>query len=132
MSQVGNEKPGPQRIAIDVMPRFVAEQSDPAQNRYVFAYRIVIANEGDVAVRLVSRHWIITDGDHRVQEVRGEGVVGQQPSLAPGERFEYTSGVTLPTPVGTMRGSYRMVTATGESFDAPVASFTLSVPRVLH
>jgi ApaG protein len=132
MSQVGSEKPGAQRIAIEVLPRFVAEQSDPAQNRYVFAYRIVIANEGDVAVRLVSRHWIITDGDHRVQEVRGDGVVGQQPTLEPGERFEYTSGVTLPTPVGTMRGSYRMVAANGTEFDAPVASFTLSVPRVLH
>jgi ApaG protein len=98
----------------------------------VFAYTITVTNTGTIAARLLSRHWIITDGEHRVQEVKGQGVVGQQPLLAPGESFEYTSGANLPTAVGTMRGTYQMVAADGRAFDAAIPPFTLSVPRVLH
>lgn len=111
---------------------YVAEQSDPSRDRYVFAYRIKVTNTGTVSAQLMSRHWIITDGEHRVQEVKGAGVIGQQPLLKPGESFEYTSGTEIPTPVGTMRGSYQMVAEDGCAFDAPIPSFTLSVPRVLH
>ena len=120
------------RIAVDAKATYVAEQSDPSRNHYVFAYTITITNTGSVAAQLLCRHWFITDGDHHVQEVQGRGVVGQQPLLQPGESFEYTSGATLPTPVGTMHGSYRMVAEDGAAFEAPIASFTLSVPRVLH
>ena len=102
------------------------------QNQYVFAYTITVTNTGAVAAQLISRHWIITDADHKVQEVRGLGVVGQQPLLKPGESFEYTSGTHLPTPVGTMRGTYQMVAEDGRTFDAPIPPFTLSVPRILH
>ncbi len=111
---------------------YVADQSDPARPQYVFAYTIRITNAGTVAAKLVSRHWIITDGEHRVQEVRGDGVVGQQPVIEPGETFEYSSGASIATPVGTMRGSYRMLAADGREFDAPIETFTLSVPRTLH
>lgn len=120
------------RIDVAAKATYVADRSDPSQNQYVFAYTITITNAGEVAAKLLSRHWIITDAEHRVQEVRGDGVVGQQPQLKPGETFEYTSGVTLPTAVGTMHGSYRMLAADGTGFDAPIDSFTLSVPRVLH
>ncbi len=120
------------RIDVKAKATYVADRSDPSRNQYVFAYTITITNAGAVAAKLVSRHWIITDAEHRVQEVQGEGVVGQQPLLKPGETFEYTSGATLPTAVGTMHGSYRMLAADGTTFDAPIDSFTLSVPRVLH
>jgi ApaG protein len=110
----------------------VADQSDPGKDKYVFSYTITITNTGDVAAQLVSRHWIITDGEHRVQEVKGLGVVGQQPLLKPGESFEYTSGASIPTAVGTMRGTYHMRAEDGETFDAPIPPFTLSVPRTLH
>ena len=122
------------RYEITVVPKasFLADRSDPAKNEYVFSYTITITNTGTVAAKLVSRHWIITDGEHRVQEVRGPGVVGEQPLLAPGQSFEYTSGASLATPVGTMHGSYRMVAADGCEFDAEIPSFTLSVPRTLH
>lgn len=122
------------RHAIEVVPKatYVAEQSDPSKNQYVFSYTIKITNTGDVAAQLISRHWYITDGEHRVQEVKGLGVIGQQPVLKPGESFEYTSGASLPTPVGTMKGTYQMVSEDGTSFDAPIPSFTLSVPRTLH
>ena len=120
------------RIEVDARARYVADQSDPSRNHYVFAYTITITNAGGTAAQLMSRHWFITDGEHNVQEVTGEGVVGQQPLLQPGEAFEYTSGATLPTPVGTMHGSYRMVAADGATFEAPIRTFTLSVPRVLH
>ncbi|MFO1283002.1 MAG: Co2+/Mg2+ efflux protein ApaG [Burkholderiales bacterium] len=122
------------RYEIRVEPRsaYVADQSEPELGRFVFAYTITITNTGTVAAKLVSRHWIITDGEHRVQEVRGPGVVGEQPLLAPGQSFEYTSGASLATPVGTMHGSYRMVAADGCEFDAEIPSFTLSVPRTLH
>ena len=119
-------------IAIDVDTRFLADESAPEDGRYVFAYTIRIRNEGTVPARLVSRHWIITDANGHVQEVRGEGVVGEQPHLAPGESFEYTSGAVLETGLGTMRGSYRMESDDGTAFDAPIDPFTLSVPRTLH
>lgn len=107
-------------------------QSDEANSRYVFAYTITIVNSGNVAARLVSRHWIITDAENRVQEVRGLGVVGEQPLLKPQQRYEYTSSTAIKTPVGTMRGSYQMVAEDGVAFDAPIPVFTLSAPRVLH
>ena len=98
----------------------------------MFAYTITVTNTGSIAAQLVSRHWIITDGENRVQEVKGPGVVGQQPVLKPGESFEYTSGASIPTAVGTMRGSYQMVAEDGTAFDAPIPPFTLSIPRTLH
>jgi ApaG protein len=119
-------------MTVTPMARYLADQSDPAKNQYVFTYTITIANTGDVAAQLVSRHWIITDGDHNVQEVKGLGVVGQQPMLKPGESFEYTSGASIPTAVGTMHGTYQMLAADGKAFDAPIPLFTLSVPRTLH
>ena len=118
------------RIAASV--RHVAEQSDPAHARYVFAYRIRINNASSQIVQLISRHWIITRDDGSVEEVRGDGVVGEQPVLTPGETFEYVSGCMLPTPVGTMHGSYQMVAADGQRFDAPIAPFTLAAPGVLN
>jgi ApaG protein len=119
-------------ITIAANAAYIADQSDPSRNQYVFAYTITVTNTGNVSAQLISRHWIITDGDHHVQEVKGLGVVGQQPLLKPGESFEYTSGSHLPTPVGTMRGTYQMVAEDGRTFDAPIPPFTLSVPRVLH
>lgn len=122
------------RYEISVVPKasFVADQSDPGSDKYVFSYTITITNTGDVAAQLVSRHWIITDAEHRVQEVKGLGVVGQQPLLKPGESFEYTSGASIPTSVGTMRGSYHMRAEDGQTFEASIPPFTLSVPRTLH
>lgn len=111
---------------------FVPDQSDAEADRYTFAYTIMITNTGNVAAQLISRHWIITDAHNAVQEVRGLGVVGEQPLLKPGESFEYTSGTVIATPVGMMRGSYQMVAEDGAHFDAPVPEFTLSMPRVLH
>ena len=122
------------RYEISVEPRsaYLADRSDPAKNQYVFAYTITLRNTGNVAAQLVGRHWYITDGEHRVQEIKGLGVVGQQPVIKPGESFEYTSGTSLATPVGTMRGTYQMVGEDGRTFEAPIPPFTLSVPRVLH
>jgi ApaG protein len=122
------------KYQIDIKTRvnYLAEQSDETNGRYVFSYTITLTNAGDVAVQLISRHWIITDGNHGVQEVRGEGVVGEQPKLRPGQSFEYTSGTALSTQVGTMSGSYQMLAEDGTRFDAPIAQFVLSVPRVLH
>ena len=119
-------------IEVHVRTRFLPEQSVPDERRFVFAYTIRIHNAGRVAARLLSRHWLITDDDGKVQEVRGEGVVGEQPWLRPGDDFEYTSGAVLETPLGTMRGSYGMLADDGTRFDAPIAPFTLSVPRTLH
>ncbi len=119
-------------FSVSVQPRFLPEQSDPAHDRYLFAYTVTVRNTGEVAAQLISRHWIITDGEGKVQEVRGLGVVGEQPTLAPGEAFEYTSGCPLDTPVGTMRGSYQCVAADGTRFDAPIPEFVLSMPRALH
>jgi ApaG protein len=119
-------------VRIIVQPRFVPEQSDPAGGQYLFAYHITIRNEGKVQVQLLSRHWVITNGEGRVEEVRGPGVVGYQPTLKPGEEFQYTSGCPLDTPVGTMHGSFEMVTESGDSFDARIEPFRLAVPRVLN
>jgi ApaG protein len=119
-------------ISISVNTAYLAEQSDPASERYVFAYTITIANTGTVAAQLISRHWIITDANNVIQEVRGLGVVGEQPLLRPGESFEYTSGTALATPVGTMHGTYQMVAEDGNKFDAEIPQFTLAMPRVLH
>jgi ApaG protein len=119
-------------ITVTARVAFVPEQSDIAQGRYVFAYTMTITNTGQTPARLVSRHWIITDADDHVEEVRGEGVIGEQPHLRPGKSFEYTSATAIATPVGTMRGSYRMVDDDGVEFDAPIPEFTLAMPRVLH
>jgi len=119
-------------LTIDVATRFLDEQSAPDENRSAFAYTIRIRNTGDVPARLVTRHWIIRDANGKVQEVRGDGVVGEQPWLRPGDDFEYTSGAVLETNVGTMRGSYQLIADDGTRFDAPIAPFTLSVPRTLH
>jgi len=120
------------RIQVDVETAYVESQSDPAEDHYVFAYTINIRNTGNTAARLISRHWLITDANGDVQEVLGEGVVGQQPYLQPGEHFSYTSGTTLPTPVGTMQGSYQMRNEAGVHFDAPIAPFSLAIPGLLH
>jgi ApaG protein len=122
------------RYEITVEPRsaYLADQSDPARNQYLFAYTITLRNTGNVAAQLIGRHWYITDAEHRVQEVKGLGVVGQQPVLKPGERFEYTSGTSIPTPVGTMRGTFQMIAEDGQTFEAPIPPFTLSFPRTLH
>ncbi|HVF64028.1 MAG TPA: Co2+/Mg2+ efflux protein ApaG [Casimicrobiaceae bacterium] len=119
-------------ITVESSAQFAAEQSDPERNRYVFAYTIRLTNTGTVAAQLISRHWIIVDADQRVQEVKGAGVVGQQPLLKPGESFEYTSGASLATSVGTMKGSYQMMAEDGRPFDVTIPQFTLSVPRTLH
>jgi ApaG protein len=120
------------RLSITARVNYLSEQSDEADGRYVFAYTILLTNVGQVAVQLISRHWIITDSNHHVQEVRGKGVVGEQPALKPGQSFEYSSGTVLATPVGTMSGSYRMLAEDGTEFDAAIPQFVLSVPRVLH
>ncbi len=119
-------------FAIAVETAFIAEQSDEAQNRYVFSYTITIRNVGSIAAQLISRHWIIKDATGHVQEVRGLGVVGEQPFLRPGEQFQYTSGCVLATPVGSMEGSYQLVAEDGTQFDSPIPPFSLSMPRVLH
>lgn len=119
-------------IQVETQPEFVADQSDPENDRYVFAYTITVRNIGSVPAQLISRHWIITDATDGVQEVRGLGVVGHQPLLKPGESFEYTSGCAIATPVGTMKGSYQMVAEDGTQFEAEIPEFTLAVPRILH
>jgi ApaG protein len=119
-------------ITIDPTPFYLADQSDPAKDHYTFAYHINIINTGDIAVQLLSRHWIITDANGQVEEVRGDGVIGKQPNLAPGESFQYTSGTHFKTPVGTMHGSYQFVAADGVRFDAPIPRFNCSATRVLH
>jgi ApaG protein len=120
------------RIAVSVKTSYVPAQSAPDSNRFVFAYTITITNEGSVPAKLVTRHWVITDANNKTQEVKGSGVVGQQPHLRPGMSFEYTSGTVLETPVGVMQGSYQMIADDGTHFDAEIPAFTLSVPRVLH
>ena len=119
-------------IDIAVATRFLDDQSAPEADRYVFAYTIRIANTGNVPAKLLTRHWIITDANGKVQEVRGEGVVGEQPWLRPGDDFQYTSGAVLETAVGTMRGSYQMLADDGRHFDAAIPQFTLSIPRTVH
>lgn len=119
-------------INVNVETAYLPEQSDPESDRYVFSYTITIENTGEIASRLLSRHWIITDADGKVQEVEGEGVVGEQPYLRPGEGFRYTSGTILETPVGSMHGTYLMVTDSGVEFEAEIPPFTLSIPHTLH
>lgn len=119
-------------IDVEVQTSYLESQSSPETDRYVFSYTITIRNTGTVPARLLNRHWIITDANGKVQEVRGEGVVGEQPYLRPGEDFQYTSGTMLETPVGSMRGSYEMVSDSGEHFDADIAPFSLAMPRTLH
>lgn len=120
------------QIDIEIETHYIDEQSIPDENRFVFAYTITIRNNGEQPAKLLSRHWIITDGDGNTQEVRGEGVVGEQPHIGPGDYFRYTSGTVLETPVGTMQGSYQMLADDGSEFDATIPVFTLSQPHTLH
>ncbi len=126
-----NEK-SPYTINVQVQTRFIPDQSVPGENRYVFAYTITLHNDGMVPARLLTRHWVITDANGKIEEVNGEGVVGEQPWMRPGDDFEYTSGAVLETAVGTMHGSYQMVADDGTRFEAPIPAFTLSIPRTLH
>jgi ApaG protein len=119
-------------VRVEVRTAYVPERSSPPEAQYFFAYRIRISNAGEETVQLVSRHWVITDGDGRVEHVRGPGVVGEQPVLEPGESFEYTSFCPLPTVIGSMHGTYQMVTAGGSAFDAEIAPFSLAVPTALN
>jgi len=121
------------RIVVEVTPEYLPGQSEPDNNKFTFAYHIAIRNLGDTPAQLISRHWVITDGDGQTQEVRGAGVVGQQPVIAPGGRYQYNSGCPLTTPVGTMHGSYQMqVLDSQTTFDARIAPFRLAVPGVLN
>lgn len=126
-----NPKPS-YTIDVQVETRFVPDQSKPHDNRYVFAYTVTLHNAGDVPARLLTRHWVITDANGKVEEVRGEGVVGDQPWMRPGDRYQYSSGAVLDTAVGTMHGSYQMLADDGTRFEASIPSFTLSIPRTLH
>ncbi|MEJ1965996.1 MAG: Co2+/Mg2+ efflux protein ApaG [Gammaproteobacteria bacterium] len=120
------------KIRVDVETNYVEEQSDPRERKFVFAYTITLHNEGSVPAKLLTRHWIITDANGKVQEVRGDGVVGEQPHLKPGQGFRYSSGTMIETPVGAMQGSYQMVADNGERFDAPIAPFRLAMPGILQ
>jgi len=119
-------------ITVEVETDYIEGQSEPDNERYVFSYTITIRNEGGEAAQLLSRHWLITDANGNIQEVKGEGVVGEQPHLKPGEGFQYTSGAMITTPVGSMQGSYQMVTDNGDEFDTEIPAFTLAIPRTLH
>jgi ApaG protein len=127
-----NEEAVRHKISVEVETAYLEDQSEPRERRYVFAYTITIRNEGEVAAKLLTRHWIITDADARVSEVRGDGVVGEQPYLKPGQGFRYSSGAVLETPVGTMQGSYQMIADDGARFDAPIPAFRLAMPGMLH
>lgn len=120
------------QIKIDVQSFYLKEQSDPDKNRYVFAYTVKIRNDGEVPARLISRHWVITDAEGNAQEVKGSGVVGEQPFLYPGEDYQYTSGTILPTPVGSMHGSYQLISHDGCCFEADIPAFSLATPNVVH
>jgi ApaG protein len=122
----------PYRIRIQVETDYLPQQSNPDAQRYVFAYTITISNAGNAAARLINRHWIITDADGKVEEVRGRGVVGEQPYLEPGQEFRYTSGTVIATPVGSMQGSYEMQADDGTRFDAEIPAFSLAIPKTLH
>ena len=121
-----------QSITVDVDTLYIESESSPVNSQYVFAYTITITNDGTEAAKLLTRHWVITDANGHVEEVKGDGVVGEQPYLKPGEGFQYTSGAVLKTPVGTMCGSYQMVTDNGSNFDAVIPEFILTSPRTLH
>jgi ApaG protein len=120
------------KVHVAVLVRYLADQSDEVDNRHVFSYTITITNQGDHPVQLLNRHWVITDSNHHVQEVKGKGVVGEQPIIKPGHNFEYSSGTVLATQVGTMSGTYQMQVLDGGIFNVPIQQFVLSVPRVLH
>ena len=117
---------------VEVQTNYISEQSEPDEHHYVFSYTITIENHGNVSAKLLSRHWYITDADGNVQEVEGDGVVGEHPYLKPGDGFRYTSGTVLKTPVGSMHGSYHMLADDGTEFDTAIPAFTLSVPNTLH
>ncbi|MDH5393145.1 MAG: Co2+/Mg2+ efflux protein ApaG [Gammaproteobacteria bacterium] len=119
-------------IKVSVQSFYIKEQSSPEDDQYVFAYKVNIHNTGTVAAKLISRHWIITDSDGKTQEVSGEGVIGEQPYLSPGDHFEYTSGTHMDTPVGSMQGSYQMLADDGVKFDAEIPAFSLALPTALH
>lgn len=119
-------------IKVDVNTLYIESESDPDNDRYLFAYTITIKNVGDIAAKLLTRHWVIQDANGKTQEVHGDGVVGEQPYLRPGEGFQYTSSAMLETSMGTMGGNYMMVSDSGEEFKAPVAEFLLSIPHTLH
>jgi ApaG protein len=120
------------KISVEVETAYLEDQSEPRERRYVFAYTITIRNEGEIPAKLMTRHWVITDANGRVQEVRGDGVVGEQPYLKPGQGFRYSSGAVLETPVGAMQGSYQMVDDDGATFDAAIPAFRLAMPGMLH
>lgn len=122
----------PNQIIVNVKSEYLAEQSSPKDNRFVFAYHISIKNQGANPARLLTRHWIITDGEARTEEVRGDGVVGEQPQIAAGSTYKYSSGAILKTPVGSMHGSYGMIDEQGQHFEAAIPAFSLAVPRMLH
>jgi len=124
--------PANPQIHVEVETSYIEDQSNPGDKRFVFSYTITIRNDGQVPARLLTRHWIITDANGNVKEMRGEGVVGEQPYLKPGQGFRYSSGTVIETPVGTMQGSYQMVADNGQQFDAPIAPFRLAMPGVLH
>ena len=119
-------------IDIEVETSYMADHSEPDKDRYVFAYTITLVNRGSTSAKLLTRRWIITDADNRIEEVEGEGVVGEQPTLKPGEGFRYTSGTVVETPVATMHGTYKMLAEDGSTFDTDIPQFVLSAPRVLH
>ena len=119
-------------IRITARPSYVPERSTPSQGMYFFAYEITVANEGELPARLISRHWVITDGTGQKQEVRGPGVVGEQPRLSPGQQFRYVSYCPLETPVGSMEGAYQMVRDDGSEFEARIGAFTLAAPNALN
>ena len=121
-----------QKISVDVKTSYVDSQSSEAENRFVFSYTVKITNTGAIGAKLLTRHWLVTDANGKIQEVHGEGVVGEQPYLQPGQSYEYTSGTILETAIGTMGGSYQMIDDRGQPFDAPVNEFVLSSPRTLH
>nr|WP_288454687.1 Co2+/Mg2+ efflux protein ApaG [uncultured Pseudomonas sp.] len=120
------------QIDVNIVTRYLPEQSQPEQNRFAFAYDVTIHNAGELPAKLLTRHWIITDGNGQVQEVRGAGVIGEQPLIAPGESHRYSSGTLMATKVGTMQGSYQMLADDGQRFDAPIAPFRLAMPGALH
>ena len=122
----------PEDIVVTVTPQYLADQSEPNNEHFLFAYKVVIRNNGNQAAQLVSRHWIIADGAQNTQEVRGLGVVGKQPLIAPGQSFEYSSACPLPTPIGTMKGEFHFVGENGVPFDVPITEFVLAIPRTLH
>jgi ApaG protein len=120
------------KIRVEVETSYLEDQSEPRERRFVFSYTITIRNVGEVPAKLMTRHWVITDADGQVREVRGDGVVGEQPYLLPGQGFRYSSGAVLETPVGSMHGSYQMVGDDGARFEAPIPAFRLAIPGMLH